>query len=206
MLKNLTTVTVSFLGAVATSAATLPAPSYAILNPTSIIQETATTEVAPEKPKEKRLICKGCNQNENFAVNYLQDKGIKDKNAIATIMGNIRQESTFVPNICEGGARVSYQNCRSGGFGILQWTDTARFNGLGNFAYKTNANPSSIETQLEYMIHEPDWKIIEKRMMQPGGSIGDYMQVARQWIRWGYHGARTTFAYDYARRLVLTEV
>jgi hypothetical protein len=218
MLKNLTTVTVSLLGAVATSTATLPTPSYAttaslesklqeiaILNQT-MTQETATKEVAPEKPKEKRLICKGCNENEVLTLNYLQDKGIKDKNAIATIMGNIRQESTFIPNICEGGARVSYHSCRSGGYGLIQWTDSTRYHGLGNFAYKTNANPSTIETQLNYMINEYDWKMIERRMMQPGGTINDYMRIARQWIRWGHHGARTNFAYDYARRLVTAEV
>ena len=218
MLKNLSTVTVSlFFGAVATSAATLPTPSYAnqaslnsklqeiaTLNRT-MTQETAIPEVAPEKPKEKRLTCKGCNQNETFALNYLQDKGITDKNALATIMGNIRQESTFIPNICEGGSIVSYERCRSGGYGLIQWTDSARFNGLGNFAYNKKANPSSIETQLDYMINESDWKMIEQRMMRPGGTINDYMRLARQWIRWGEHGARTNFAYDYARRLVLTE-
>jgi hypothetical protein len=42
---------------------------------------------------------------------YFQDRGIKDRNALATIMGNIRQESTFVPNICEGGNRTGYYNC-----------------------------------------------------------------------------------------------
>lgn len=218
MLKNLTTVTVSLLlGAVATSAATLPTPSYAkiasletklqeiaVLNQT-MTQETATTEVAPEKPKEKRLICKGCNENESFALNYLQDKGITDKNALATIMGNIRQESTFIPNICEGGARVAYHNCRNGGYGLIQWTDYTRYNGLGNFASRTSGNPSTIETQLNYMINESDWRMIEQRMKQPGGTINDYMRLARQWIRWGHHGARTDFAYDYARRLVLTE-
>jgi hypothetical protein len=220
MLKNLTNVTVALLGTVATSAATLPTPSYAttaslesklqeiaVLNQT-MTQETATKEVAPkpEKPKEMRLVCKGCNTYESLALEFLQSRGVTDKNALATIMGNIRQESTFIPNICEGGARVSYNNCRSGGYGLIQWTDSARYNGLGNFAYKTNANPSSIETQLNYMIHEPDWKMIEQRMMQPGGTISDYMRVARQWIRWGHHGARTNFAYDYAKRLVLTEV
>lgn len=214
MLKNLTTVTVSLLlGAVATSSATLPSPSFASttsleqsLTAVSKIQETATPEVAPEKPKEKRLICKGCNENESITLNYLQDKGITDKNAIATIMGNIRQESTFVPNICEGGSRVVYERCRSGGFGLIQWTDYSRFNGLGNFAYKTNSNPSSIETQLNYMIQEQDWKLIETHMKTPGKTINEYMGIAKRWIRWGHHGARTDYAYEYAKRLVLTEV
>ena len=211
--------TVALLGTVATSAATLPTPSFASSSatqqPFSIIQEepvktqeTATKEVAPkpEKPKEMRLVCKGCNTYESRALDFLQSRGIMDKNALATIMGNIRQESTFIPNICEGGARVSYQSCRSGGYGLIQWTDSARYNGLGQHAQRIGANPSSIDAQLDYMINEGDWKMIEPYMKKPGGTINYYMNLARKWIRWGHHGARTNFAYDYSNRLVLTEI
>jgi hypothetical protein len=214
MLKNLTNVTVAILGAVATSAATLPPPSMAtssVQAPFAIVpeaptQETETKEVVPEKPKVKRLVCKGCNTNETKTVEFLQKRGITDKNAIATIMGNIRQESTFTPNVCEGGARVSYSACRSGGFGALQWTDAPRYNGLGKFAARTGGDPSTLDTQLQYMMYESDWKMIEPKMKTPGKSINDYMGLAKKWIRWGHHGARTDYAYNYAKRLVLTEV
>jgi hypothetical protein len=215
MLKNLTNVTVALLGAVATSAATLPAPSMAttsaLQSPFAIVpegptQETETKEVVPEKPKVKRLVCKGCNINESRALNFLQDRGITDKNALATIMGNIRQESTFIPNICEGGARVPYSGCRSGGYGLIQWTNAPRFYGLGAHAARIGASPSSMDAQLDYMLHEGDWKMIEDQMKTPGKSINDYMRLAKRWIRWGHHGARTDFAYGYANRLVLTEV
>jgi hypothetical protein len=214
MLKNLTNVTVAILGAVTTSAATLLTPSMAtssVLQPFSIVpeghtQKTETKEVVPEKPKVKRLVCKGCNHNESLTLEFLQNRGITDKNAIATIMGNIRQESTFTPNICEGGARVSYSGCRSGGYGLIQWTNTPRYNGLGNHAARIGGNPSSLNTQLDYMLYEGDWKMIEPYMKKPGKSINDYMGLARKWIRWGHHGARTDFAYNYANRLVLTEV
>jgi hypothetical protein len=214
MLKNLTNVTVALLGAVATSAATLPAPSMAtssLQQPFSIVheaptQETETKEVVPEKPKVKRLVCKGCNYNESLTLEFLQNRGITDKNAIATIMGNIRQESTFTPNVCEGGARVSYSACRSGGYGLIQWTNASRYNGLGNHAARIGGNPSSLNTQLDYMLYEGDWKMIEPYMKTPGKSINDYMGLARKWIRWGHHGARTDFAYNYANKLVLTEV
>ena len=214
MLKNLTNVTVAILGAVATSAATLPAPSIATssaVQPFSIVpeaptQETETKEVVPEKPKVKRLVCKGCNTNETKTVEFLQNRGITDKNAIATIMGNIRQESTFTPNVCEGGARMSYSGCRSGGYGLIQWTDSSRYNGLGNHAARIGGNPSSLNTQLDYMLYEGDWKMIEPYMKKPGKSINDYMGFARKWIRWGHTGARTDYAYNYANKLVLTEV
>ena len=214
MLKNLTNVTVAILGAVATSAATLPTPSMATsstVQPFSIVpegptQETETKEVVPEKPKVKRLICKGCNTNETKTVEFLQNRGITDKNAIATIMGNIRQESTFTPNVCEGGARVSYSACRSGGFGAIQWTNAPRYYGLGKFAARIGGDPSTLDTQLQYMLYESDWKMIEPKMKTPGKSINDYMGLAKKWIRWGHHGARTDYAYNYANRLVLTEI
>jgi hypothetical protein len=215
MLRNLSTVAVSLLGAVATSAATLPTPGYAtssatpqiaILTEESKTQETTTKEVAPEKPKEKRLVCKGCNSNETRTLEFLQSRGITDRNALATIMGNIRQESTFFPNICEGGARVSYNSCRSGGYGLIQWTNAPRFYGLGKHAARIGANPSSLDAQLDYMLHEGDWKMIEPYMKTPGKTIQQYMRLAQKWIRWGHHGARTDYAYNYANKLVLTEV
>jgi hypothetical protein len=215
MLKNLTNVTVAILGAVTTSAATLPPASMAtsslVQQPFSIVpeghtQKTETKEVVPEKPKVKRLVCKGCNHNESLTLEFLQNRGITDKNALATIMGNIRQESTFTPNICEGGARVSYSGCRSGGFGALQWTNAPRYYGLGKFAARIGGDPSTLDTQLQYMMHEGDWKMIENQMKTPGKSITYYMRLASKWIRWGHHGARTDYAYNYANRLVLTEV
>lgn len=209
------TVAFPLLAMVTTSTATLPQvfppPPVSGPPPFSIIQEeptpkTATREVAPVKPKEKRLICKGCNTNETKTVEFLQNRGITDKNAIATIMGNIRQESTFTPNICEGGAKVSYSACRSGGYGLIQFTDAPRYNGLGKFAARIGGDPSTLDTQLQYIMYESDWKMIENRMKTPGKSINDYMGFAKKWIRWGHHGARTDYAYNYANRLVLVEV
>ena len=168
-------------------------------------QETETKEVVPE-PKVTRLVCKGCNHNESRTLEFLQDRGVTDKNALATIMGNIRQESTFTPNICEGGARVPYHACRSGGFGLIQWTNPPRYYGLGKHAARIGANPSSLDTQLDYMLYEGDWKMIEPYMKTPGKTIHQYMKLARKWVRWGHHGARTDYAYDYANKLVLTEV
>ena len=216
-MQNFFTVTLPLLATVTTSSATLPSvfpppPVEGPKNPPfSIIQEeptskTAIREVAPEKPKEKRLICKGCNEYENKTLNFLQDRGIKDKYALATVMGNIRQESTFVPNICEGGARTSYRGCRSGGFGIVQWTSENRYNGLGEFAARYGGNPSTLDTQLRYMINETQWKEIEDKLKQPGNSIYHYMRLAHNWLGWGHHGSRTSYAYDYASRLVKVEV
>ena len=77
----------------------------------------------PIEVVEKSWKCPGCNDNEKYVLEQLQEKTrISDRNALATILGNIKSESNFHPNICEGGARVSYRDCHSGGYGLIQWT------------------------------------------------------------------------------------
>jgi len=210
-MQNFFTVAMPLLATVTTNMATLPVfpPLMAPPVPFSIIKEfetpTATKQVAPEKSKEKRLICKGCNENENVALDYFQNIGIKDKNALATILGNIKQESTFQSNVCEGGSKTSYYNCY-GGYGLIQWTSANRYHGLGDFARKSGGSPSALNTQLRYLTTEVQWKKIEDRMKTSGRSIYSYMNDAYSWIGWGIHGARTSYAHDYANRLIQVEV
>jgi hypothetical protein len=220
--QNFFTVAMPLMAAVTTSTASLPFVNYKMQGPPppvpgqapfSIIKEfdlvdekkTAIREVAAPKPKQTRLICKGCNEHENATLAFFQDRGIKDRNALATIMGNIMQESTFIPNICEGGSRTSWSNC-GGGYGLIQWTSANRYYGLGDFAKKYGGSPSSLHTQLRYLTNEVQWKDIESRMKTPGKSINRYMDYAYSWIGWGHHGARTSYAHDYASRLILVEV
>jgi len=215
-MQQFLTVALPVLATVTTNMATLPFQNFKMHGPAvppfSIIKEfdlkterTATKEVAPEKPKEKRLICKGCNENENATLAYFQDRGIKDRNALATIMGNIKQESTFVPNICEGGSRTSYGNCWRG-YGLIQWTSANRYYGLGDFAKRYGGSPSSLDTQLRYLTNEVQWLDIEEKMKTPGKSINRYMDHAYSWIGWGIHGARTHYAHEYASKLITVEV
>lgn len=212
-MQNFFTVALPLLAAVTTNTATLPGlippPPVSGPPPFSVIREfetkTATKEVAPEKPKDKRLICKGCNESENATLAFLQDYGVKDRNALATIMGNIKQESTFQSSVCEGGSITSYYNC-SGGYGLIQWTSANRYYGLGDFAKKYGGSPSSLQTQLRYLTNEVQWQRIEEKMKTPGKSIDRYMDYAYSWIGWGHAGSRTNYAYDYAKRLVLADV
>jgi len=221
-MQNIFTVALPLLATVTTSTATLPFVNYKMQGPPppvqgqvpfSIIREfdlvdekkTAIREVAIPKPKEKRLICKGCNEYENATLAFFQDRGIKDRNALATIMGNIKQESTFVPNICEGGSIRSYHSCW-GGYGLIQWTSANRYYGLGDFAKKYGGSPSSLHTQLRYLTNEVQWQQIEDRMKIPGKSINRYMDYAYSWIGWGHHGARTSYAHEYASKLITVEV
>jgi hypothetical protein len=148
--------------------------------------------------------CEDCTLNEQYVLAQLQEHTkITDRNALATIMGNIKQESKFIPNICEGGARVSYENCLSGGFGLIQWTSIGRYKGLGNFCAKYLCDPSSLEGQTRWMINEPIFQRYLPEFEGHGYSISQYMVPAYYWLGWGIKGNREIYAYDYTKKMVL---
>ena len=64
-----------------------------------------------------KWVGKGFTETETIVLDFLQERGITDRAALATIMGNIRQESLFQTNICEGGAMTGYHGCHRGGIG-----------------------------------------------------------------------------------------
>jgi hypothetical protein len=149
--------------------------------------------------------CEGCNPAEKRALAYIQQRtNIKDKNALATIMGNIKQESQFKSNICEGGARVSYKECYSGGYGLIQWTSVNRYKNLGLFCKKYDCDPSSLEGQLRYMVNENIFQTQLPYFEGSGQTVGYYMNAAYRWLGWGIHGARTNYAYDYTKKFSLS--
>jgi len=182
------------------------------ISQSSVIKEAVKTSASPtelfEKQKTKKsvIMLKGATPLEKRTLEVLQDRGITSKNALATVLGNIKQESKFYSNICEGGARVGYSSCRRGGYGLIQWTTPSRYYGLGKHARRLNLNPSSPEAQLSYMLHEPQWKKIEGALKTPGKSIEQYMRWAYRWIGWGIAGNRTKYAYEYASRMHTVEV
>ena len=161
-------------------------------------------EVKPIQVVEKSWKCPGCNTNEKYVLDQLQKKTkISDRNALATIMGNIKSESNFIPNICEGGARVPYDRCYSGGYGLIQWTSTNRYLGLGKFAKKYGYDPSSLEGQTAYMINESVFQRYLPEFEGPGKTVDQYMVAAYYWLGWGIKGYRQQYAYDYTKKLIL---
>ena len=155
-----------------------------------------------EEPKQKKWVCDGCTENERIVLEFLQDRGINDKVALSVIMGNIKQESMFNSNICEGGARVPYHHCHSGGYGLIQWTTSDRYHGLGHFTKKYGGDPTHIESQLRYMVNERQWTDVEHVFKTPGLSVSRYMNSAYYWLGWGIHGNRTHYSNQYINRLV----
>ena len=158
----------------------------------------------PVVPHEPSWQCLDCSPEEKYVLGQLQDQTrITDRNALATIMGNIKQESKFYPDICEGGARVSYNDCHRGGYGLIQWTSTQRYLGLSYFANKYECDPSTLECQTRYMINENQFQKVLPEFEGGGQSISQYMVPAYYWLGWGIKGNSEIYAYDYTKKMVL---
>ena len=152
---------------------------------------------------EKTWKCPDCTPNEQYVLSKLQEKTkIRDRNALATIMGNIQQESKFIPDICEGGARVSYGDCTVGGYGLIQWTSVGRYKNLGIFAERYGYDPSTLEGQTMYMINESVFQRYLPEFEGRGWTISQYMTPAYYWLGWGIKGAREIYAHQYFTKLV----
>ena len=146
--------------------------------------------------------CEDCTPEEKYVLEQLQEHTrITDRNALATIMGNIKQESKFIPDICEGGARVTYDNCHIGGYGLIQWTSINRYDNLGRFCQKYGCDPSTLEGQTRYMINESVFQRYLPEFEGSGKSIHQYMVPAYYWLGWGIKGNREIYAYVYANKL-----
>ena len=165
--------------------------------------ETPEVQPLPVIPYEYSWKCEDCSPEEQYVLEQLQEHTrISDRNALATIMGNIKQESKFIPNICEGGARVSYSDCTRGGYGLIQWTSVGRYNNLGKFCDKYGCDPSSLEGQTRYMINESVFQRYLPEFEGRGKTVQQYMVPAYYWLGWGIKGPRETYAYQYTKKLV----
>jgi len=185
----------------ALTALTLTSSACAYPSITEIVDPPAVE--VPIVIHEPTWQCEDCTPEEQYVLAALQEKTlIKDRNALATIMGNIKQESKFISNICEGGARVSYTECKVGGYGLIQWTSIGRYKGLGNFCAKYQCDPSSLEGQVSWMINEPIFQRNLPVFEGNGQSISYYMRPAYRWLGWGIKGNREVYAWDYRDKLV----
>ena len=167
------------------------------------IEKGPPPKAIPIEVVEKTWKCPGCNKNEQYVLEQLQKKTkITDRNALATIMGNIKSESNFIPNICEGGARVPYNRCLRGGYGLIQWTSTNRYLGLGKFAKKYGCDPSELKCQTAYMINEYSFQKVLPEFEGSGWPVHQYMVPAYYWLGWGIKGYREQYAYNYVKKFV----
>lgn len=154
---------------------------------------------------EPKWNCPSCTPEEKYVLKELQEHTkITDRNALSTIMGNIKQESNFIANVCEGGARVPYSECTRGGYGLIQWTSLGRYNNLGKFCDKFSCDPSTLEGQTRYMINESVFQRYLPEFEGRGKTIDQYMVPAYYWLGWGIKGYRELYAHDYYKKLSLS--
>ena len=154
---------------------------------------------------EPKWNCPTCTPEEKYVLSELQKHTkITDRNALATILGNIKQESNFTANVCEGGARVPYSQCTRGGYGLIQWTSLGRYNNLGKFCNKFSCDPSTLEGQTRYMINESVFQRYLPEFEGSGKTIRQYMVPAYYWLGWGVKGYRELYAHDYYKKLSLS--
>lgn len=146
--------------------------------------------------------CPQCTVQQQYVLEQLQTSaGVTDRTALAVILGNIYQESTFKPNICEGGAILPYDRCLRGGYGLIQWTSKHRYLGLGTFCAKRGGDPSSLKCQTAYLIDEMKFRNDLNAFQTPHQTIPYYMNAAYHWLGWGVHGNRTKHTYSFLTKL-----
>ena len=142
---------------------------------------------------EPRWTLPGGSPNEKYVLEQLQEH---TKSPIAMLLlrswVTLNKKATSIPNICEGGARISYDACRSGGYGLIQWTSINRYNNLGKFCEKYGCDPSSLEGQTRYMINESTFQKYLPEFEGRGHTVSQYMVPSYYWLGWGIKGNRET--------------
>jgi hypothetical protein len=193
-----TAVMAGFLGAVATA-------QFLVPNQKHVVGTAPPPVRIPVVVFEPKWNCHSCTPEEKYVLKELQEHTkITDRNALATIMGNIKQESNFTANVCEGGARVSYSECTRGGYGLIQWTSLGRYNNLGKFCDKFACDPSTLEGQTRYMINESVFQRYLPEFEGHGKTVRQYMLPAYYWLGWGIKGYRELYAHEYYKKLSLS--
>lgn len=86
---------------------------------------------------------------------YLHKKIGLSSIVTAGIMGNMMAESSLNPRIVQGGGEADEITVDgSTGYGLCQWTDASRQQGLVDFANSQGKSTSDYQVQCDYMMHE----------------------------------------------------
>ena len=131
------------------------------------------------------------NDNAEKILNFFMQKGLTLAQASGFI-GNMQQESGLRPDIIEGGATAGpdYVPQNGKGFGLVQWTFTARQAPLVKLADEMGKPVTDIGVQLEYVWQElnGNWK---GRTLDPLKGIDDPVEcrqgaLGARWCRQSY--------------------
>jgi len=106
------------------------------------IQDPILSSWMPAKPSKPTSVT----NEAKYAFNYLTNKGLP-KHVSAGIVGNLMKESNLNPTIKERGNTGN-------GRGIAQWDVRDRYLDLQQFASSSNRDFNSLDTQLDFVLHE----------------------------------------------------
>ena len=112
----------------------------------------------------------------------------------------LNKRATLFPTYARE-ARVPYNDCHRGGYGLIQWTSINRYNNLGKFCENYGCDPSSLEGQTRYMINESTFQKYLPEFEGRGFTVSQYMVPSYYWLGWGIKGNREVYAYQYANKL-----
>ena len=164
----------------------------------------ATVKPIPVVPYEESWKCPDCSPQEKYVLAELQEHTkISDLMLLLRSWETLNRSLTSIPT-CEGGARIPYNTCDSGGYGLIQWTSVGRYDGLGKFCNKYGCDPSSLEGQTRYMINENVFQRYLPMFEGGGQTVSQYMVPAYYWLGWGIKGNREIYAYEYTKKFVFS--
>ena len=195
-----------------TNLLSLAAISLAVVNSGDRLNKALTSikPKAPEPAPVEQIIkvepkpavsCSGCTPNENKTLNFFHSKGVTDHYALAMIMGSIKQESNFKPSVCEGGYITSWAGCTRGGYGLIQFTSSHRYYGLGSYARRIGQAPEDLDTQLKYIVTEKEWLTASSIFKKDGLGMPSYDYAGKIWLGYGIKGNRLNYAWQYVSRI-----
>ena len=173
-----------------------------VLLTAGLLTASAPTVAPAEDPTPiAEVPCPGCTAKEQRTIAFLNANGITDANAQAVFLGTIKQESRWNESVCEGGATTPYERCTRGGWGLIQWTYASRYAGLKRYAKSIGTTPECFDTQLAYILTEPEWKKVEHVFKTEGLPLWQYEQAEYQWIGWGIKGKRAQYTREYIQQI-----
>lgn len=89
--------------------------------------------------------------NMKTLFSYFTSQGLSD-NLAAGILGNIKAESGFNPNVLYGGAIGTVFDQQSLAYGLIQWTGTDARASLYNWCTANNCDPDTLDGQAKWIV------------------------------------------------------
>lgn len=113
--------------------------------------KTDTTAPTPGNNITGTLSSGDATANMKTLFSYFTSQGLSD-NLAAGILGNIKAESGFNPNVLYGGATGTVFDQQSLAYGLIQWTGSDARASLYNWCTANNCDPDTLDGQAKWIV------------------------------------------------------